>query len=142
MNEQAAKRLKPMSEQITYANMLFIGAWTGIVLMLITYLIYVTGIISPHVDIAMIVQNWDKGVDEYIKITHSPHGWGWLRLLARGDFLNFIGLTLISVLTIFCYLFLVAGYQKRKDWVYFFICLFEIAVLTLAASGILGTGGH
>jgi len=142
MNEQATKRLKPMSEQITYANLLFIGAWTGIVLMLITYFIYVTGIISPHVDIAMIVQNWDKGVDEYLKITHTPHGWGWLRLLTRGDFLNFIGLTLISVLTILCYLFLVAGYQKRKDWVYFFICLFEIAVLTLAASGMLGTGGH
>ncbi len=142
MNEQVTKSLKPMPEQVTYANMLFIGAWAGIVLMLITYFIYVTGILSPHVDIAMIIQNWDKGVDEYLKITHSPHGWGWLHLLHKGDFLNFIGLTLISVLTIFCYLFLVAGYKKRKDWAYFFICLFEIAVLTLAASGILGTGGH
>ena len=131
-----------MPEQITYANLLFIGAWAGILLMLITYFIYVTGILSPHIDVTVITQNWDKGVDEFLEITHSPHGWGWLRLLNKGDFINFIGLVFIAVLTIICYLFLVVGYKKRNDWVYFFICLFEIAVLTLAASGILGTGGH
>ena len=142
MNEQQSKSLKPMPEQITYANMLFIGAWAGILLMLITYFIYVTGILSPHIDVTVITQNWDKGVDEFLEITHSPHGWGWLRLLNKGDFINFIGLVFIAVLTIICYLFLVVGYKKRNDWVYFSICLFEIAVLTLAASGILGTGGH
>ena len=142
MNEQQSKSLKPMSEQITYANLLFIGAWAGILLMLITYFIYVTGILSPHIDVTVITQNWDKGVDEFLEITHSPHGWGWLRLLNKGDFINFIGLVFIAVLTIICYLFLVVGYKKRNDWVYFYICLFEIAVLTLAASGILGTGGH
>ena len=142
MNEQQSKSLKPMPEQITYANVLFIGAWAGILLMLITYFIYVTGILSPHIDVTVITQNWDKGVDEFLEITHSPHGWGWLRLLNKGDFINFIGLVFIAVLTIICYLFLVVGYKKRNDWVYFFICLFEIAVLTLAASGILGTGGH
>ena len=142
MNEQQSKSLKPMPEQITYANLLFIGAWAGILLMLITYFIYVTGILSPHIDVTVITQNWDKGVDEFLEITHSPDGWGWLRLLNKGDFINFIGLVFIAVLTIICYLFLVVGYKKRNDWVYFFICLFEIAVLTLAASGILGTGGH
>ena len=142
MNENQTKSIKPMSEQITYANLLFIGAWAGILLMMITYFIYVTGIISPHVDVMAITQNWGKGVDEYLKITHSPHGWGWISLLNKGDFLNFLGLVLIAVLTIICYLFLVVGYKKRKDWLYFFICVFEIAVLTLAASGILGTGGH
>jgi len=131
-----------MSEQITYANLLFIGAWAGILIMLLTYLIYVTGILSPHIDVTVITQNWGKGVDEYLKITHSPQGWGWLKLLNKGDFLNFIGLVLIAVLTIICYFFLVAGYKKRKDWVYFFICILEIAVLALAASGILGAGGH
>lgn len=142
MTDQSPNTLKPMSEQITYANMLFIGAWAGILLMLVTYFIYIAGIVSPHVDIAVIIQNWDKGVDEYLRITQSPHGWGWLQLLHRGDFINFIGLVLLAVLTIICYLFLIGGYKKRKDWVYFFICLSEIAVLVLAASGVLGTGGH
>ena len=131
-----------MPEQITYANLLFIGACAGILIMMITYFIYITGVLSPHVDITVIIQNWDKGVDEFLKITHSPHGWGWVTLMNKGDFLNFIGMVLLAVLTIFCYLFLIIGYGKRRDWTYFFICLTEVAVLTLAASGILGTGGH
>lgn len=142
MTEQPTPSLKPMPEQITYANLLFLGAWIGILLMLVTYIIYVTGIVAPHVDIAVIIQNWDKGVDEYLQITQSPHGWGWLYLLNHGDFLNFIGIVLLAVLTIICYLFLIVGYKKRKDWTYFFICVFEVAVLVSAASGILGTGGH
>jgi len=142
MTDQPTQSLKPMNEQITYANLLFIGAWAGILLMLITYFIYVTGLISPHVDIAVIIQNWDKGVDEYLQITGTPQGWGWLRLLNKADFLNFIGVVLLAVLTIICYLCLVAGYKKRNDRIYLFICLFEIAVLVIAASGILGTGGH
>ncbi len=142
MNEQPTQSLKPMGEQITYANLLFLGAWTGILLMLITYLIYITGIISPHVDIALIIQNWDKAVNEYLQNTRSPQGWGWLYLLHKGDFINFIGIALLAVLTIICYLFLIVGYKKRNDWVYLFICLLEVAVLAVAASGILGTGGH
>ena len=142
MNEQQNDSLKPMPEQLQYANILFAGAWFGIFLMITTYLIYVMGVFAPHVDIALITQNWDKGVDEFLEITHSPHGWEWLSLLNKGDFLNFIGLVLLAVLTIICYLFLILGYGKRKDWAYFIICLAEVAILSLAASGILGIGGH
>ena len=142
MDGDQNKKFMPMPEQMTYANLLFIGAWAGIVLMIITYVIYMTGTLSPHVDVALITQNWDKGVDEYLEITNSPHGWGWLSLINKGDFINFLGLVLIAVLTIFCYLFLIVGYGKRRDWVYFIICMMEVVVLILAASGILGTGGH
>jgi len=34
------------------------------------------------------------------------------------------------------------GYVRRKDWVYTLICALEVIVLGLAASGILGAGGH
>lgn len=57
MNEQQNESLKPMPEQIRYANILFLGAWLGILLMLITYFIYVTGVLSPHVDITVVTQN-------------------------------------------------------------------------------------
>ena len=48
----------------------------------------------------------------------------------------------LALLPILCYLFLIVGYGKRKDWIYFVICLAEVVVLVLAASGILGSGGH
>ena len=135
-----ARKVAP--EQVTYANLLFIGAWVGIILMMVTYVIYLTGILSPHVDMTLITQNWHRGVDEYLAITHSPKGWGWVSLLNKGDFLNYLGLALIALLTIFCYLFLISGYGKRKDWIFFAICLIEVVVLSVAASGILGAGGH
>jgi disulfide bond formation protein DsbB len=142
MSEQEYQSVKPMPEQLAYANLLFIGAWAGIVLMIITYIIYLGGILPAHVDLTLITQNWDKGVDEYLEITKSPHGWGWLSLMNKGDFLNFVGIALLAVLTLICYLLLIAGYQKRKDRIYLVIAILEVLVLGLAASGILGAGGH
>ena len=142
MKQQDHPSIKPAPEQIAYANLLSLGAWVGIFLMFVTYFLYVSGILSPHVDLSLITQNWDKGVEAYIEITNSPHGWGWLFLLNKGDFLNFVGITLLALLTIICYLFLIAGFKKRKDWIYFFIAIAEVMVLTLAASGLLGSSGH
>ena len=140
--EYDEKDLQPMPEQLVYAKLLFIGAWTGIFLLIATYIIYITGIIPPHVDINLVPQHWDKGVQEYLAITGSPHGWAWVALLGKGDFLNFVGIALLATMTIICYLTLLPGYLRRKDTAYAIICLLEVVVLTLAASGLLGTGGH
>ena len=142
MKPQDHISIKPTPEQLAYANLLSYGAWLGILLMFVTYILYVSGTLPAHVDLALVTQNWDKGVEAYLEITHSPHGWGWLSLMNRGDFLNFAGIVLLAVLTIICYLFLIAGFKKRKDWAYFYIAIAEVVVLTLAASGLLGSGGH
>ena len=142
MTAQNDNDLKPMPEQLAYANLLFIGAWLGIALMIVTYFIYIGGIFPSHVDISVITQNWDKGTDEFLKIIDGPHGWGWTALLNKGDFLNYVGLVFIATLTIICYIFLIVGYGKIKDWAFFVICIIEVLVLTVAASGILGSGGH
>jgi hypothetical protein len=34
------------------------------------------------------------------------------------------------------------GYLRQKNWIFAIIAFLEILVLSLAASGILGTGGH
>lgn len=134
--------LKASKEQIIYANLLLMGMLAGIIVMLITYAIYVTGLLPSHIDISIISANWGKGINEYLEITRSPHGWGWVALLGRGDFLNYIGFILLGTLTIFCYLVLVRGYFREKNWIYTGISILEILVLSFAASGILGSGGH
>ncbi|MGD9216901.1 MAG: hypothetical protein PVJ84_18965 [Desulfobacteraceae bacterium] len=133
---------KPSREQIIYANLLLMGMVAGIIVMMITYAIYLAGFLPPHVDLNVISANWGKGIHDYLEITHSPHGWGWAALLLKGDFLNYIGFTLLGLMTIFCYLVLVRGYLCKKDWIYAVISVLEILVLSLAASGILGSGGH
>ena len=142
MNTQNKEDLKPSPEQIIYANLLIIGVWAGIIILVATYAIYVTGVLPAHVDMSLIPTLWGKGVNEYLKMTHSPHGWGWVTLLSKGDFLNYIGFAFLALMTIVCYLVLVRGYSRRKDWIFAAIAVLEIIVLSVAASGILGAGGH
>ena len=142
MSDIDKQSLKPTREQIIYANLLLMGMLAGIIVMIITYAIYVTGILPSHVDMQLVTANWGKGIHEYLEITNSPAGWGWAGLLLKGDFLNYIGFALLGLMTIFCYLVLVRGYFRNRDWIFAVISILEILVLSLAASGILGGGGH
>jgi hypothetical protein len=139
MNDEA---LKPSQEQIIYANLLLIGVLIGLVLMAITYFIYLAGILPAHVDMNQLPLVWGKNVSEYSHITNSPHGWDWIGLLMKGDFLNYLGFAFLALMTVFCYTVLVRGYYREKNWIYMTISILEIIVLTVAASGILGSGGH
>ena len=100
MESQNKESLKPSREQIIYANLLIIGVWAGIVILITTYTIYVTGILTSHVELSVIPKVWGKGVGEFLEITQSPHGWGWIPLLLKGDFLNYIGFVLLALMTI------------------------------------------
>ncbi len=142
MNAQANLASRPSKEQVIYANILVIGVWIGLAVLFLTYFIYLSGLMPSHVDMSLVTNNWDKGVNEYLEITHSPHGWGWLSLLGKGDFLNYLGFAFLALMTIVCYLVLVKGYISKKDWIYAGIALAEIIVLSIAASGMLGSGGH
>ena len=141
-NTDLEESVKASREQIIYANLLIIGVWSGIAIMVATYAIYLVGLLPSHVDMSLIPTIWDKSVTEYLEITHSPHGWGWVALLAKGDFLNYIGLALLALMTIFCFLVLLRGYFRQKNWIFAAIAFLEITVLSVAASGILGSGGH
>jgi hypothetical protein len=136
MNTQNKEDLQPSREQIIYANLLIIGVLAGLIILVTTYAIYVSGILPAHIEISLIPTLWGKGVSEYLEITHSPQGWGWVPLLAKGDFLNYIGFALLALMTIFCYLVLVRGYIRQKNWIFSVIAILEIVVLSVAASGV------
>lgn len=142
MTIQHKEALKPSRDQIIYANLLVIGVWASIFILVITYCIYISGVLPAHVDMSLIAKLWGKGVSDYLEMTHSPHGWGWTSLLAKGDFLNYIGFAFLGLMTIFCFIVLLRGYIRQKNRIYAVIALLEILVLSLAASGILGSGGH
>ncbi len=142
MNTQNKQDLQPSRDQLIYANLLIIGVWAGIVILVATYVIYLTGILPSHVDMSLVQKVWGKGVSEFLEMTHSPHGWGWVPLLGKGDFLNYIGFALLALMTIGCYLVLVRGYIRQTNWFFSVIAFLEIMVLSLAASGIFGSGGH
>lgn len=128
-------------EQLVYANLLYYGSLMAIGLMVLGFVLYVTGILNPAVPVDMIPSVWDLDVREYVEAVNVPTGWAWLAYLGQGDYFNYLGIALLAGLTIVGYVILLPGYIKRKDLAYSLIIAAEIAVLVLAASGILA-GGH
>lgn len=142
VNNESCKAPAPAPEQMAYAKLLSLGANVGMVLCAISYGLYVLGVFEPHVPTDLVVQNWGQGVHHFVEVTGSPVGWDWVALLDKGDYMNFFGLAILATLSIVCYFILVKAYFAKGDKVYGVICVLEILVLTLAASGLLGSGGH
>jgi hypothetical protein len=129
-------------EQTAYADLLFYGCWIGLAVMLVTYMIYVTGIVSPHIPLEEMPQYWSQPVTHYLEAAKVPTGWGWTSLLNQGDFMNFLGIVLLAGLSIVCYLRTIPALFSKGDRVMGFIAVAEVLVLLLAASGIVGGGAH
>lgn len=137
-------------EQLLYADILEKGMFAGLALIIVTFVLYLTGIMSPAVPLDQIAGYWELPVKEYLAainanflhLDHSPTGWVWVTLLAKGDFLNFLPIAILSGVTMFCYAAIVPGLFKRGDKAYAFMAIAEVLILALAASGLLSAGGH
>ncbi|MCR4667448.1 MAG: DUF1634 domain-containing protein [Desulfovibrio sp.] len=143
MNERnLTQEIKASPAQIRYANTLFYGALIGFVIMLVTYSLYVFGILTPLIPLEELPKLWGQSAQAYREAGGIPQGWGWLALVSRGDMSNFIGIAFLASLTIVCFLQLAVNLAKTKQWIMMVIALLEVLVLCLAASGILVSGGH
>jgi hypothetical protein len=142
METTADASVEPTREQVIYANMVIVGVWVGMALLFVTFGLYVFGVLEPYVPLEETPRNWGQGVTEYLEKTHWPTGWSWTGMLGRGDILNYVGFVLLAMLTVVGYSFLLVVYSKKKDRLFATICLLEILILMLAASGVLTSGGH
>lgn len=129
-------------EQVTYANLLSYGTYIGLATMVTTFFLYVTKILEPVIPIEQLPHFWSMTAHEYMKEASLPQGWGWLNLVSHGDFINFIGIAFLAGLTIVAYLRIIPILLRKKDTPYVIMAVVEIAILVLAASGILTAGGH
>ena len=129
-------------EQVTYANILSIGTYIGLATMVTTFFLYVGKVLEPVIPIEQLPHFWKMKAHDYMKEAHLPQGWGWVNLVSHGDFINFIGIAFLAGLTIVAYLRIIPILIKKKDTPYVVMAVVEIAILVLAASGILTAGGH
>jgi hypothetical protein len=136
------KSLEAGPEQLLYADLLQKGMLLGLVLVLITYIIYVTGILQPHIPLGELSKYWSLNVHDYLQQAKIEPGWAWAKMLNRGDFLNFAGIAVLAGVTIMCFLAIVPTLWKNGDKLYAAFSVFEALILAVAASGILGSAGH
>lgn len=128
-------------EQLRYARWLEWGTRIGLAVLVTVFLAYGVGLTEPHVPHSRLPEVWNLPVSEFLLATGSPTGWDWLLHLHRGDIANLIGIALLTGCSLLCLLVLVPVYARRGDRVYVAICVAQILVLLLAASGVL-TAGH
>ncbi len=136
-------------ETILYAKVLEKGMYLGLILMFVTFFLYIFGLIEPVIPLNRINSYWNQPVHDYlVQINREflgwkelPLSWSWVKLIAYGDFLNFLPVALLSGVTILCYLVIAPGMFKRRDYWMAIIVIAETLILSLAASGVL-TIGH
>jgi hypothetical protein len=136
------------SDQLLYASILSKGMYLGLGLLLLTFALYMLGIVQPGVPVEEIPNYWTLRVDEYLEAVnqdflHQEHvitGWGWIGLLGMGDYLNFVGIALLAAVTIVCYIGILPSLIRRKDWIFSVIAALEVLILVLAASGLVSAG--
>ncbi len=133
---------KAGEDQIIYASILNVGMWCGLAVLTITFLMYVFGVLPNFVPIEDLPKFWGMKANKYIHELHAPTGWGWIAFVGKGDYINFIGIAMLAGLTILCYLAIIPTLSRRKDSAYLAIAIVEVAVLLLAASGVMKAGGH
>lgn len=136
--------LKPKAseEQVLYSKILNAGMLIGLTSLIVCFILYITGVLTPLIPLEDVTSYWKLSVHDYLSESGVSAGWSWINNLSYGDMLNYLPIAFLSLLTILCYLALLPKLVKKKDKAYLAICLIEIIVLAVAASGILGTGGH
>ncbi len=137
-------------EQLLYARILAAGMYTGLVILLVTFGLYLSGAVEPAVPIGELPRFWTMDVQtyletvnrEYVHRDHALTGWWWLTALGSGDFLTFVGISFLAAVTPVCFAGIIPLLVRKRDWIFTAIAVTEVVILVLAASGILITGGH
>jgi len=128
-------------EQLLYARWLDWGARAGLALLVASFAAYVLGLAAPHVPFEQLAGAWSLPVDQYRAAVGAPAGWGWLALLRHGDYMNFAGIALLGLASLACTLRVLPVFLARGERALALIAGLQVAVLAVAAAGVLG-GAH
>jgi len=134
-------RIVQPAEQLRYARWLEWGTRFGLALLVVLFVAYAAGLVEPHVPHSRLPEVWNLPVSQFLAATALPAGWTWLDHVHRGDIANLVGICLLAGISVLALAALVPLYLRRGDRVYAALCITEMAVLLLAASGLLA-GGH
>jgi hypothetical protein len=124
-------------EQRIYARWLSGGARLSLALLAVTFLVYLGGFVAPAVPIAELPRYWGLSAAQYVAATGGPTGWAWVGRMGQSDVMNLAGIAGIALVTPICFMRLLFQFIAQREHAYAVIVVIELAVLAVAASGIL-----
>ncbi|MEP7183589.1 MAG: DUF1634 domain-containing protein [Betaproteobacteria bacterium] len=131
----------PPPEQLRYAALLDRGARLGLFVAVVCFAAYAVEILPAGVPFADVPALLKLPLADYLAATGRPTGWGWLRLAGDGEFSSLVGIAILAGCSLLPLAVAIPLYAKRGSRVHAIICVVEIGILLLAASGVL-TAGH
>jgi hypothetical protein len=124
-------------EQLRYAKVLGVGVQAGFVLLVITFVLYLAGVLEPLVPVDQLPKYWGLPVAEFVKVTHTPTGWGWLAEIGKGDVLNLTGIVVLASVSAFSTLAIMPIFARHRETAHLVISALLVVVLVVSASNIL-----
>lgn len=119
--------------QEIYARWLDFWTKVAFAVSLGTLLLYLSGALPPFVALQQLPELWTLPVDRYLELTGAPRGWSWLGLVGYGDYLNFIGICLYAMVTLFCYLRIIPALLRSRERLHAALAIAQALVLLAAA---------
>ncbi|MDT8446995.1 MAG: DUF1634 domain-containing protein [bacterium] len=135
-------RFENLPAQKLYGELLGKLVNVGIVLLFVTFVVYVSGLLPPVIPMEDLPKYWVMPLNEFLEAAGSPTGWGWTQRLGAGDYLTITGIAFLASVSMVCYFVLLFAAAKAGSKIMVAIVAAELLLILLAASNILQSGGH
>lgn len=126
--------------QRAYARWLRRGTFAGVAVLLAGFGAYMLGMV-PHVPMEHLPALWEQPASQYLERAQLRPGWHWATLVHRSDMLVIAGIALLATCSVASLAAAIPAFRATGERTFMWICAVQIAVLLLAASGLLA-GGH
>lgn len=127
--------------QEVYARWLDGATRAGFALSAAAFIAYVLGWLPAYVPIEELPRLWQLPAQRFAEASSEPEGWGWVALLAYGDYLCIAAVALFATVSAVCYARLLPLYLRAGARLDAALAAAQILVLVLAASGLVGASG-
>ena len=116
-----------------YARWLERGSRLVFALALVSLALYFGRVLAPLVPLDDLPRLWTLPADELARRTGAPSGWGWIRYLGYGDYLNVLTIGLFALLSFVCVARVVPAFLRSGERVQALLAALQAAVLLAAA---------
>lgn len=136
--DAARPRAAVSDEQRRYATLLWWSGWGAFAVLVAAYALYAGGLLPAAVPLAELPALWGQSAREFAAASGQPAGWGWIRQLGHGDALNIGAVALLATCSVVPLAGVTWVYLRRGDRLFALLAAVQVAVLLLAAAGLIG----
>jgi hypothetical protein len=127
--------------QEMYARWLELGTRIVFAFGVLALAFYLFGVLDPLIPLHELPRLWTLPAAELLRAAHAPSGWGWLRYLGYGDYLNVPAIAAFSLLSLVCLARVIPAFLRRGERVQALLAVLQVLVLLAAASNLFPGAG-